>query len=120
MNYYDTLIEVADELSGCPLLPAFVLYGFGVIPGRGVLGMQMTPMVPAMLAAMLYRKEESARSISAPRAASAARWVRPRPLLATTSFHAGARRDPAVQVGGCREASSRFNRLGVAGLPSRR
>lgn len=24
-----------------PLLPAFVLYGLGVIPARGVLGMQM-------------------------------------------------------------------------------
>ena len=41
-----------------PLLPAFVLYGFGAIPGRGVLGMQMMLMVPAMLAAMLYRKGE--------------------------------------------------------------
>jgi hypothetical protein len=41
-----------------PVLPALVLYGAGVIPGRGVLGMQMMLMVPAMLGAMLYRKEE--------------------------------------------------------------
>jgi hypothetical protein len=41
-----------------PLLPAFVLYGFGAIPARGVLGMQMMLMIPAMLGAMLYRKEE--------------------------------------------------------------
>ena len=43
-----------------PLLPALVLYGFGAIPARGVLGMQMMLMIPAMLAAMLYRKEEYA------------------------------------------------------------
>jgi hypothetical protein len=41
-----------------PLLPAFVLYAFDAIPGRGVLGMQMVLMVPAMLAAMLFRREE--------------------------------------------------------------
>ena len=41
-----------------PVLPALVLYGAGVIPARGVLAMQMMLMVPAMLAAMLYRKEE--------------------------------------------------------------
>src|ERR1044072_2090237 len=41
-----------------PLLPAFVLYAFDAISGRGVLGMQMMLMVPAMLAAMLYRKKE--------------------------------------------------------------
>jgi hypothetical protein len=41
-----------------PLLPALVLYGLGAIPARGVLGMQMMLMNPAMLAAMLYRKQE--------------------------------------------------------------
>jgi hypothetical protein len=41
-----------------PLLPAFALYAFDLIPARGVLGMQMMLMVPGMLAAMLYRKEE--------------------------------------------------------------
>ncbi len=41
-----------------PLLPGLVLYGLDAIPARGVLGMQMMLMVPAMLAAMLYRKQE--------------------------------------------------------------
>jgi hypothetical protein len=41
-----------------PLLPAVALYGFDTIPARGVLGMQMILMVPAMVLAMLYRKEE--------------------------------------------------------------
>jgi DNA-binding CsgD family transcriptional regulator len=41
-----------------PLLPAFMLYGLGAIPARGVLGLQMMLMLPAMLGAMLYRKEE--------------------------------------------------------------
>lgn len=50
-------VEMAAAMN-VPLLPAFVLYAFDAIPGRGVLGMQMMLMVPAMLAAMLYRKEE--------------------------------------------------------------
>src|SRR5512132_1852962 len=41
-----------------PLVPAFVLYGLGAIPAQGVLGMQMMLMIPAMLGAMLYRREE--------------------------------------------------------------
>jgi len=41
-----------------PVLPLLVLYGFDVIPARGVLGLQMMLMLPAMLAATLYRKEE--------------------------------------------------------------
>jgi len=41
-----------------PLLPALVLYGFGAIPAQGVLAMQMMLMIPAMLAEMLYRKNE--------------------------------------------------------------
>jgi hypothetical protein len=41
-----------------PLLPAFALLGFGAIPSEGVLGLQMMLMIPAMLGAMLYRKEE--------------------------------------------------------------
>jgi hypothetical protein len=40
------------------LLPALVLYAFDAIPARGVLGMQMMLMIPAMLVAMLYRKGE--------------------------------------------------------------
>jgi hypothetical protein len=48
-----------------PVLPLLVLYGFDVIPARGVLAGQMMLMIPAMLAAMFYRKEE----YSAPHAA---------------------------------------------------
>jgi hypothetical protein len=49
--------EIAAPMN-LPLLPALVLYGLGAIPARGVLGMQMMLMNPAMLAAMLYRKQE--------------------------------------------------------------
>jgi hypothetical protein len=47
-----------------PMLPALVLYGLGAIPAQGVLGMQMMLMIPAMLAAMLYRREEYSASHS--------------------------------------------------------
>jgi hypothetical protein len=50
-------VEMAMAMN-LPLLPAFVLYAFDSIPARGVLGMQMMLMIPAMLGAMLYRKEE--------------------------------------------------------------
>jgi len=41
-----------------PLIPLLALYFADVIPARGVLGGQMMLMVPAMLAVMLYRKDE--------------------------------------------------------------
>ena len=41
-----------------PVLPALLLYWLGAIPSEGVLGLQMMLMIPAMLGAMLYRKEE--------------------------------------------------------------
>ena len=41
-----------------PLLPLLVLYGLGAISAGAVLGLQMMLMIPAMLGAMLYRKEE--------------------------------------------------------------
>jgi hypothetical protein len=41
-----------------PALPLLMLYTVGVIPARGVLGLQMMLMIPAMLAAMLHRKHE--------------------------------------------------------------
>ena len=41
-----------------PLLPALLLYWLDAIPAEGVLGMQMMLMIPGMLAAMLYRKDE--------------------------------------------------------------
>jgi flagellar biosynthetic protein FliP len=41
-----------------PLLPLLMLYGVGAIPAGSVLGLQMLLMLPAMVGAMLYRKEE--------------------------------------------------------------
>jgi hypothetical protein len=41
-----------------PLLPLLGLDWAGAIPPRGVLGLQMMLMLPAMLAAMLYRRDE--------------------------------------------------------------
>jgi flagellar biosynthetic protein FliP len=41
-----------------PVLPLLMLYSLGSIPVSGVLGLQMVLMVPAMVGAMLYRKEE--------------------------------------------------------------
>jgi hypothetical protein len=41
-----------------PLIPLLALYWADVIPGRGVLGLQMMLMLPAMLGLMLYRKDE--------------------------------------------------------------
>jgi hypothetical protein len=61
MRYRGHTWERGGEMAmamNLPLLPAFVLYAFDAIPARGVLGMQMMLMIPAMLAAMLYRKEE--------------------------------------------------------------
>lgn len=41
-----------------PLLPLLVLHWLGAIAGGPVLGLQMALMVPAMVAAMLYRRDE--------------------------------------------------------------
>jgi hypothetical protein len=41
-----------------PVLAVLGLYEFDVVGFDGVLGLQMGLMIPAMLAAMLYRKEE--------------------------------------------------------------
>jgi hypothetical protein len=41
-----------------PVLPVLALYVFDVVGFDGVLGLQMGLMIPAMVAAMLYRKEE--------------------------------------------------------------
>jgi hypothetical protein len=49
--------EMAAAMNA-PLLPALALYGAGAIPSRAVLGIQMMLMIPAMVALMLYRKEE--------------------------------------------------------------
>jgi hypothetical protein len=49
--------EMATAMN-LPVLPLLVLYWLGAIPSRGVLGLQMMLMIPAMLLLMLYRKEE--------------------------------------------------------------
>jgi hypothetical protein len=49
--------EMATAMN-LPLLPLLVLYSLDVIPAQGVLGLQMMLMIPAMVLAMLYRKEE--------------------------------------------------------------
>jgi hypothetical protein len=61
MRYRGHSWERGGEMAAAmnlPVLPLLVLYGFDVIPARGVLGGQMMLMIPAMLGAMLYRKEE--------------------------------------------------------------
>jgi hypothetical protein len=61
MRYRGHSSERGGEMAlamNLPLLPALALYGLGAIPARGVLGIQMMLMIPAMLGAMLYRKEE--------------------------------------------------------------
>ena len=61
MRYRGHSWERGGEMAAAmnlPLLPAFVLYGLGAISSEGVLGLQMMLMIPAMLGAMLYHKEE--------------------------------------------------------------
>jgi hypothetical protein len=61
MRYRGHSWERGGEMAAAmnvPVLPLLVLYGFEVIAARGVLGLQMMLMLPAMLVAMLYRKEE--------------------------------------------------------------
>ena len=41
-----------------PLLPLLLLYSLDLIPAQAVLGLQMLLMIPAMVLAMLYRKDE--------------------------------------------------------------
>jgi hypothetical protein len=61
MRYRGHSWERGGEMAAAmnlPLLPGFLLYWLGAIPAEGVLGLQMMLMIPAMLGAMLYRKEE--------------------------------------------------------------
>jgi hypothetical protein len=61
MRYRGHSWERGGEMAAAmnlPVLPLLVLYGVDVIPARGVLEGQMMLMIPAMLGAMLYRKEE--------------------------------------------------------------
>jgi hypothetical protein len=45
-----------------PLLPLLLLYSRDLIPAQAVLGLQMMLMIPAMVLAMLYRKDEYSAS----------------------------------------------------------
>ena len=68
MRYRGHSWERGSEMAAAmnmPVLPALLLYWLGTIPSEGFLGLQMMLMIPAMLGAMLYRKEE----YSAPHAA---------------------------------------------------
>jgi len=61
MRYRGHTWERGGEMAmgmNLPLLLALLLYWLDAIPAEGVLGMQMMLMIPGMLAAMLYRKDE--------------------------------------------------------------
>jgi hypothetical protein len=61
MRYRGHSWERGGEMAAAmnlPLLPLLVLNWFDAIPARGVLGLQMLLMIPAMLGVMLYRKQE--------------------------------------------------------------
>lgn len=49
--------EMATAMN-LPLLPLLLLYSLDLIPAPAVLGLQMMLMIPAMVLAMLYRKDE--------------------------------------------------------------
>ena len=62
MRYRGHSWERGGEMAAAmilPLLPLLVLYApLDLIPAQAVLGLQMLLMIPAMVLAMLYRKEE--------------------------------------------------------------
>jgi hypothetical protein len=61
MRYRGHSWERGGEMAAAmnlPLLPLLALYALDLIPAQGVLGLQMLLMIPAMVLAMLYRKEE--------------------------------------------------------------
>jgi hypothetical protein len=61
MRYRGHSWERGGEMAAAmnlPLLPLLLLSWLGAIPWRGVLAMQMMLMIPAMVLAMLYRKDE--------------------------------------------------------------
>jgi hypothetical protein len=61
MRYRGHSWERGSEMAAAmnaPVLPALLLYWLGAIPSEAVLGLQMMLMLPAMLGAMLYRKDE--------------------------------------------------------------
>ena len=61
MRYRGHSWERGGEMAAAmnlPVLTLLVQYGVNAIPARSVLGLQMMLMIPAMVCAMLYRKEE--------------------------------------------------------------
>ena len=61
MRYCGHSWERGGEMAAAmilPLLPLLVLYSLDVIAATAVLGLQMMLMIPAMVLAMLYRREE--------------------------------------------------------------
>src|SRR5512144_1163501 len=61
MRYRGHSWERGGEMAAAmnlPVLPLLLLYWLGAIPAPGVLALQMMLMIPAMLGAMLYRKQE--------------------------------------------------------------
>ena len=61
MRYRGHSWERGGEMAAAmnlPLLPLLALNWFDAIPARGVLGLQMMLMIPAMAGVMLYRKQE--------------------------------------------------------------
>jgi flagellar biosynthetic protein FliP len=61
MRYRGHSWERGGEMAAAmnlPLLPLLVLYWLDLLPPQAVLGLQMMLMIPAMVLAMLYRKEE--------------------------------------------------------------
>ena len=61
MRYRGHSWERGGEMAAAmilPLLPLLVLYSLDVIAATAVLGLQMMLMIPAMVLAMLYRREE--------------------------------------------------------------
>lgn len=74
MRYRGHSWERGGEMAAAmnlPVLPLLVLYGLGAIPAPAVLGLQMMLMIPAMIGAMLYRREE----YSAPHTAHRRHWL---------------------------------------------
>ena len=57
-----------------PLLPLLLLYSLDAIPAQGVLELQMTLMIPAMVPAMFCRKEEYSAPHQGARHSFARRW----------------------------------------------
>ena len=65
--------EMAAAMS-LPVVPLLLAYAFDLIPARSVLVGQMMLMIPPMLIAMLFRKEEYTAPHHAARHLNPRRW----------------------------------------------